>query len=291
MSKRKALGSGLEALLSTKSEQLSTTHNDVGSEASKNSIVSIPIDKIERNKSQPRKVFFDEALESMAKTLKEHGQLTPIIVRKSTDGYELIAGERRWRAMQSIQSENIDAIVMDASDKDSALIAIVENVQREQLNVIEEAEAFARLNIDHEMTHEDISRYTGRSRPHISNIMRLNSLTDYVKQKLADGAIEMGHARAVLSLPATQQDLITKRAISNKLSVRSVESLARNHGLLNSKSKHQKDQDTVSLENELSEIFGADIIITHNLAGKGKVEIKYKTLNELQGIINRFKKR
>ena len=228
MTKRKALGSGLEALLSAKPVNKNTQTLRADDENSNQRILSIPVDKITRNKDQPRQVFFNESLESMASSIKENGQLAPIIVRKGKDGYELIAGERRWRAMQSIREDMIDAIVMDVTDKESALIAIVENVQREQLNAIEEAEALNKLNIEYDMTHDDIAKYTGKSRSHITNILRLNTLASYVKLKLADGLIEMGHARAVLSLDVTQQESIIKQAISRKLSVRAVEGLVRN---------------------------------------------------------------
>mgnify|MGYP006078930677 CR=1 FL=1 len=290
MTKRKALGSGLEALLSAKPVNKNTQTLRTDDENSKQRILSIPVDKITRNKDQPRQVFFNESLESMASSIKENGQLAPIIVRKGKDGYELIAGERRWRAMQSIREDMIDAIVMDVTDKESALIAIVENVQREQLNAIEEAEALNKLNTEYDMTHDDIAKYTGKSRSHITNILRLNELIQYVKLKLAAGSIEMGHARAVLSLDATLQESIIKQAISRKLSVRAVEALVRNFKMKPVKQTKDVDHDTVSLEKELSEYLAADIKINHNAAGAGKIEIKYKSLNELQGIVAKFKK-
>jgi ParB family chromosome partitioning protein len=290
MTKRKALGSGLEALLSAKPVNKNTQIPQTGDENLNQRILSIPVDKITRNKDQPRQVFFNESLESMASSIKENGQLAPIIVRKGKDGYELIAGERRWRAMQSIKEDMIDAIVMDATDKESALIAIVENVQREQLNAIEEAEALNKLNIEYNMTHDDIAKYTGKSRSHITNILRLNTLTQYVKSRLADGSIEMGHARAVLALDATLQESIIKQATSRKLSVRAVEGLVRNFKVKPAKKTKDVDHDTISLEKELSEYLAADIKINHNIAGAGKIEIKYKSLNELQGIVAKFKK-
>jgi ParB family transcriptional regulator, chromosome partitioning protein len=290
MTKRKALGSGLEALLSAKPVNKNTQTPQTDNENSNQRILSIPVDKITRNKDQPRQVFFNESLESMASSIKENGQLAPIIVRKGKDGYELIAGERRWRAMQSIRADMIDAIVMDVTDKESALIAIVENVQREQLNAIEEAEALNKLNIEYNMTHDDIAKYTGKSRSHITNILRLNTLTQYVKLRLADGSIEMGHARAVLPLDTTLQESIIKQAISRKLSVRAVEGLVRNFKMKPTKPIKDIDHDTVSLEKELSEYLAADIKINHNPAGAGKIEIKYKSLNELQGIVAKFKK-
>ena len=290
MTKRKALGSGLEALLSAKPVNKNAQTSQTDNENSNQRILSIPVDKITRNKDQPRQVFFNESLESMASSIKENGQLAPIIVRKGKDGYELIAGERRWRAMQSIREDMIDAIVMDVTDKESALIAIVENVQREQLNAIEEAEALNKLNIEYNMTHDDIAKYTGKSRSHITNILRLNTLTQYVKLRLADGSIEMGHARAVLPLDTTLQESIIKQAISRKLSVRAVEGLVRNFKMKPTKPIKDIDHDTVSLEKELSEYLAADIKINHNPAGAGKIEIKYKSLNELQGIVAKFKK-
>ncbi|MBT3696927.1 MAG: ParB/RepB/Spo0J family partition protein [Gammaproteobacteria bacterium] len=290
MTKRKALGSGLEALLSAKPENKNTGIVSENIDNANHRILSIPVDKIVRNKDQPRQLFFNESLESMATSIKENGQLAPILVRKSKDGYEIIAGERRWRAMQSIKEHSIDAIVMDVDDKESALIAIVENVQREQLNVIEEAEALHKLHAEYNMTHDDIAKYTGKSRSHITNILRLNDLTQYVKSKLVDGSIEMGHARAVLSLDMVKQESIIKQAVLRKLSVRSVESLARNSRTAPNKKIKNIDQDTVSLEQELSEHLAANIKITHKADGAGKLEIKYKSLNELQGIVSKFKK-
>ena len=290
MTKRKALGSGLEALLSTKPVASSTTNKRLDSASTQN-IQSIPLDQISRNKNQPRQVFFDESLESIAASIKELGQQVPILVRKSNSGYELIAGERRWRAMQSLQQENIDAIVMDVTDKESALIAIVENVQREQLNVIEEAEALLKLHNEYDMTHEDISKYVGKSRSHVTNILRLNDLSEYVKSKLSTGLIEMGHARAVLSLDNSRQDQIIRNAVARKLSVRSVESLARSAKVTPSKTSKIPNRDTFLLQKELSEELAAEVILQHNAKGDGKIEIKYKSLDELQGIVKKIKKR
>jgi ParB family chromosome partitioning protein len=289
MSKRKALGSGLEALLSAKPESSNLKKKDNEDQSSSINIKSIPVHEISRNKNQPRQVFFDNALESMAASIKERGQLSPILVRKTQSGFELIAGERRWRAMQSIQEPNINAIVMDVDDKESALIAIVENVQREQLNSIEESEALLKLSTEYSMSHDDIAKYTGKSRSHVTNIMRLNDLTDFTKSKLIDGSIEMGHARAVLSLESTAQNSIINQVISQKLSVRAVEALVRGKKSSNSPQAQKKTQDTISLENQFSEHLAADVKIQHKNDGSGKIEIKYKSLDELQGIMNKFK--
>ncbi len=288
MTKRKALGSGLEALLSDK-PKINVVQSDKATKSSDKIVQKIPIDKISRNTSQPRKLFFDDSLQSMADTIQEHGQFTPILVREISTGYELIAGERRWRAMQSLKRDFIDAIVMEASNKDSALIAIVENVQREQLNAIEEAEAFQKLTTIHSMTHEEISKYTGKSRSHVTNILRLNDLSDYVRTKLLNSEIDMGHARAVLSLDPVAQVKTIKHAILRKLSVRSLEDFVRKSGTKSPKIQdNKKSQDTLILEKDLSEKLCADVNIRHNINGKGKIEIKYQSLEQLQGIIKKI---
>ncbi len=209
MSKRKALGSGLEALLSDK-PRINVVESDSQHKTDDQNVQQIPIARISRNINQPRKVFFDDELQSMADSIRELGQFTPILVRQIDTGYELIAGERRWRAMQSLKYDSIKAIVIKASDKDSALIAIVENIQREQLNAIEESDAFIRLQKDYSMTHQDISKYTGKSRSHVTNLIRLNDLSDFVKTKLLEGKIEV---RAFEKL----QDAVKNSVGGNKL--------------------------------------------------------------------------
>ena len=288
MSKRKALGSGLEALLSDK-PRINVVESNTQHETDDQNVQQIPIDKISRNINQPRKVFFDDELKSIADSIRELGQFTPILVRQIDSGYELIAGERRWRAMQSLKYEYIKAIVLKVSDKDSALIAIVENIQREQLNAIEESEAFKKLQVDYSMTHEDISKYTGKSRSHVTNIIRLNDLSDFVKTKLLEGKIDMGHARAVITLKSVTQITMIKTVISRGLSVRALESLIKNKNSTKPTAKTSKPQDTVILERELSEKLCANVNIAHNSSGQGKVEIKYSSLQELEGIIKKIR--
>ena len=289
MSKRKALGSGLEALLSDK-PRINVVESDSQHKTDDQNVQHIPLDKISRNINQPRKVFFDDELQSMADSIRELGQFTPILVRQLDTGYELIAGERRWRAMQSLKYDSIKAIVIKASDKDSALIAIVENIQREQLNAIEESDAFLKLQRDYSMTHEDISKYTGKSRSHVTNLIRLNELSDFVKTKLLEGQIDMGHARAVITLTSSSQISLIKTVISKGLSVRALESLIKKKNNTDSPAKlSTKPQDTVILEQELSEKLCANVRITHQSNGHGKVEIKYSSLKELEGIIKKIR--
>ena len=289
MSKRKALGSGLEALLSDK-PRINVVESNTQHETDDQNVQQIPIDKISRNINQPRKVFFDDELKSIADSIRELGQFTPILVRQIDSGYELIAGERRWRAMQSLKYDSIKAIVIEASDKDSALIAIVENIQREQLNAVEESEAFIKLQKNYSMTHEDISKYTGKSRSHVTNLIRLNDLSDFVKTKLLEGKIDMGHARAVITLKSVSQISLIKTVITKGLSVRALESLIKKKNNTASSTKlSSKSQDTVILEQELSEKLCANVRITHQSNGNGKVEIKYSSLQELEGIIKKIR--
>ena len=289
MVKRKALGSGLEALLTKKPAQktveaMPSSETDIDSQ-----ICSIPVVKISRNINQPRKYFSQTDLESMAQSIKELGQFTPIIVRKTSDDtYELVAGERRWRAIQLLQHDNIDAVVMDIDEKDSAMIALVENIQREQLSAVEESDGLIKLNQTYSMTHEEIAKYTGKSRSHVTNLIRLSELSKYCREMLMSKRIDMGHARAVLALGHTDQDKLIREAIAKKLSVRSVEAAVNKRGS-KPKNTQRQDNDTIRLKNELSEILGAEVSINHNQSGKGKITISYKSLNELDGIISKIK--
>jgi|TARA_B100001750_G_C15419301_1_gene552059 ParB family chromosome partitioning protein len=294
MTKRKALGSGLEALLSNKpdsnTEKLKQNKTQKKQNISKNEIVKIPIEIISRNPNQPRKRFTEDSLISLGNSIKENGMLMPIIVRPLEQGYELVAGERRWRAMQYIREENIDAVVMNPDRKKSTIIAIVENIQREDLNIIEEAEALQNLHHELGMNHAEIAKMTGKSRSHVSNILRLNELSKFVKSKLLDGLIEMGHARAVLSLSEKEQEVLINHAIKKRLSVRAVEGLAKKGSLKTKTLKiSTKDPDTVIIERELSEILGAELQMVTDANGKGKIIIKYNDLDQLQGIINKIK--
>ena len=276
---KKGLGRGLSSLIGDNSKKALTN--------------KIQIQDVFRNKFQPRKYFNKQELEDLSSSIKERGVIQPIIVRPSKSSehkYELIAGERRWLASQNAGLNEIPAVILDIDDAQSLEFAIVENVQRHDLNAIEEAEALEKLRNEYQMTHDDIAKFTGKSRSHVTNIIRLNDLTEYIKSKLIEGLIEMGHARAVLSLNPKEQDLIIKRAINKKLSVRAVESLVKK-GLSGKKTPTiSKGPDTLAIERELSEILGADLNISHSSKGKGRIQIKYNSIDELQGIIKKFRK-
>ena len=282
MSKRKALGSGLDSLLSSAAN---TSKSDANSNESET--LSIPVHKIIKNKHQPRKVFKEQEIKDLADSIAQNGQIAPVVVRESGNQYELIVGERRWRATQLLNKDTISAIIVDVDEKTSAVMSIVENVQREDLNPMEEAESLKRLIDEFEMSHDDVSKYISKSRAHVSNLIRLNELCAFGKDQLRTGTISMGHARAVLSLGINEQTKIIKEAVKRNLSVRAVESLCKSNQKP-SVNRH-KDPDTAILERQLTDLLAAKTSIKHTNNG-GNITIKYRTMNELQGIIEKIRK-
>ena len=280
MTKRKALGSGLDSLLSSARRVTQSETSDQSQPQS-----SLPVHKIVRNRHQPRKVFHENEIKQLADSINENGQISPIVVRKMGEKFELIVGERRWRATQLLKKDTIDAVIIDADEKTSAVLSIVENVQREDLNSMEEAESLLRLVNEFGMSHDDVSKYISKSRTHVTNLIRLNELSDYGKEQLRMGTITMGHARAVLTLSPDEQSRILREAVRKNLSVRAVENLAKPDSKTQSKNK---DPDTAILERQLSESLGAKINIKHSKSG-GVISIKYSTMNELQGIIEKIR--
>ena len=280
MTKRKALGSGLDSLLSSARRVTESKTSDQPQPSS-----SLPVHKIVRNRHQPRKVFHENEIKQLADSINENGQISPIVVRKMGDKFELIVGERRWRATQLLKKDTIDAVIIDADEKTSAVLSIVENVQREDLNSMEEAESLLRLVNEFGMSHDDVSKYISKSRTHVTNLIRLNDLSDYGKEQLRTGTITMGHARAVLTLSPDEQSRILRQAVRKNLSVRAVENLAKPNSKTQSKNK---DPDTAILERQLSESLGARVNIKHSKSG-GVISIKYSTMNELQGIIEKIR--
>ena len=280
MTKRKALGSGLDSLLSSARRVTQSETSDQPQPSS-----SLPVHKIVRNRHQPRKVFHENEIKQLADSINENGQISPIVVRKMGEKFELIAGERRWRATQLLKKDTIDAVIIDADEKTSAVLSIVENVQREDLNSMEEAESLLRLVNEFGMSHDDVSKYISKSRTHVTNLIRLNELSEYGKEQLRMATITMGHARAVLTLSPDEQSRILREAVRKNLSVRAVENLAKPDSKIQSKNK---DPDTAILERQLSESLGAKIYIKHSKSG-GVISIKYSTMNELQGIIEKIR--
>ena len=280
MTKRKALGSGLDSLLSSARRVTESETSDQPQPSS-----SLPVHKIVRNRHQPRKVFRENEIKQLADSIDENGQISPIVVRKMGEKFELIVGERRWRATQLLKKDTIDAVIIDADEKTSAILSIVENVQREDLNSMEEAESLLRLLNEFGMSHDDVSKYISKSRTHVTNLIRLNDLSDYGKEQLRMGTITMGHARAVLTLSPDEQSTILREAVRKNLSVRAVENLVKPNAKNLSKNK---DPDTAILERQLSESLGAKLNIKHGKSG-GVISIKYSTIKELQGIIEKIR--
>jgi ParB family chromosome partitioning protein len=247
----------------------------------------LPVDIISRGKYQPRVDMHKESLDGLADSIREQGVLQPIEVRHVSDGgYEILAGERRWRAAQLAGLHEIPAIVRDVEDRAAIAIALIENIQRENLNPMEEARALERLIREFELTHEQAAEAVGRSRAAVSNLLRLLDLDDGVKLMVEQGELEMGHARALLSLAGRDQLEAARKVIARGLSVRATEELVRHSQQpRQSKAPLRKDPDIRQLETRLADQLGASVQIRPGRGGKGKLEIRYNSLDELDGIL------
>jgi len=233
-----------------------------------------------------------EALEELASSIKVQGIVQPIVVREiSNDRYEIIAGERRWRATQLAGLDTIPAIIRNVPDEDAIAMSLIENIQREELNPMEEAVALQRLINEFELTHMQAAEAVGRSRVAVSNLLRLISLTDDVKRMLGNGDLEMGHARALLALDGGAQVQAAHQVASKGLSVRETERLVKRllQGEPTPGKANQTNPDVIQLENNISEKLGAKVKILHKDSGKGKMEIQYNSLDELDGILAHIK--
>ena len=249
---------------------------------------NIPVDLIQRGKYQPRTDMHEEALEELSASIKNQGVMQPIVVRPiSLDKYEIIAGERRWRATQMAGLDTIPAIVKPVGDEAAIAMALIENIQRENLNPIEEAMALKRLQDEFELTQQEVADAVGKSRVTVTNLMRLIGLHIDVRRMLEHGDLEMGHARALLALPDEQQTSAARVVSGKGLSVRQTEALVRRltseSGTV--KSQQASDPDIKNLEDNLAEKLGAKVMIQHTAKGKGKVVVKYNSLDELDGIL------
>lgn len=267
-----ALGKGLESLIPEKTQE----------------IISIDISRIIPGAEQPRKVFRDEALRELAASIKEKGVLQPVLVSRTGDGaFRLIAGERRWRASSMAGLKKIPAIIKDAASADSFEMALIENIQREDLNPVETAEAFHRLIKEFRLTQEDVSLKVGKDRATVANYLRLLKLPDEIKAFVNDGLLSMGHARAILSLEGRPNQLEAARRIIHKgLSVRETEALAKNLGReAKKKPGHRKDPQVEALEERLIRSLGTKVHILHK-GKKGKIEIEYYSLDELDRLLD-----
>jgi ParB family chromosome partitioning protein len=260
-------------------------------------LASLPVDLLQRGKYQPRADMRPESLGELADSIKSRGLVQPILVRPlprptptESQRYEIIAGERRWRAAQMAGLAEIPAVIRDVADEDAVAMALIENIQRENLNPLEEARALLRLIEEFGLTHQAAAEAVGRSRAAVSNLVRLMELTDEVKEMLEHRQIEMGHARALLGLATRRQQIEVATLVAKKsLSVRDTESLVRR--IINPKAADSgtpeaaQDPDIHRLETEIAEKLGAKVAFQHAASGKGKLIVSYNSLDELEGIL------
>ena len=279
--KARGLGRGLDALLGDGKSKV---------EPSQRSFKMLPIEFLQRGKYQPRQDMNAEKLQELADSIREQGIVQPIIVRElGAERYEIIAGERRWRAAQLAQLDVVPVVIKDFDDQTAMAIALIENIQREDLNALEEAQALKRLGEDFGMTHQEIAKAVGKSRTTVSNLLRLNELTPAVMKLLAAGEIEMGHARALLALTGKDQLVAAKQVVAKAMSVREVEKYVRDFANPRVvKAAPAVDPDVLRLQERLSEKLGAKVAINHHPKGKGKLVISYTNLDELDGILKRI---
>jgi len=254
----------------------------------------LPVDVIQRGRYQPRVDMHPESLQNLADSISEQGVVQPIVVRGIGNGrYEIIAGERRWRAAQQAGLHEIPAVIRDVEDRAAIAIALIENIQRENLNPLEEARALKRLIDEFEMTHEQAAQAVGRSRVAVSNLLRLLDLEDAVKGMVERRELEMGHARALLALSGGRQVEAARQVIARGLSVRATERLVQELQRADAPRKSpvatSRDPDIQRLEARLSDRLGASVMIRHGSGGKGRLEIRYNSLDELDGILEHIK--
>ena len=289
--KKKGLGRGLDALLGSSVGTVEPSPEETPEKA----LRELPLDLIQRGRYQPRTDMDPAALEELAASIRAQGVLQPIVVRPMSGSgrYELMAGERRWRAAQLAGLQDIPAVIRDVPDQAAMAIALIENIQRENLNPVEEAHALQRLVDEFEMTHQQAADAVGRSRAAVSNLLRLLDLSSEVKNLLEHGDLEMGHARALLALSGDRQAQAARQVVAKGLSVRETEHLVRR--LLQTASSVDRrespavDPDIRRLQDDLSAQLGAIVKIQHTARGKGRLVVHYNSLDELDGILNHIK--
>jgi ParB family transcriptional regulator, chromosome partitioning protein len=290
---KRRLGRGLAALIGEMDQPMplgSSVSQKVGHDR------LVPIEHIIRNPRNPRRYFDEAELQDLASSIRQHGIVQPVVVRPIADGqFEIIAGERRWRASQLAGFAEIPVIVRDVDDRTALELAIVENVQRSDLNPLEEAQGYEQLIAEHGYTQNDLGEIIGKSRSHVANSLRLLKLPDQVREMLAGGSLSAGHARALI--PTSNPVALAKTVLAKGLSVRDTEKLAQNDikaqenpGHDPSKPRDSKDADTLALEKSLSDNLGLDVTVSHKPQG-GYVKIGYKTLDQLEEICRLLERR
>jgi ParB family chromosome partitioning protein len=284
---KRVLGRGLSALIPEKqtNDNMQVLESNI-----QQGVRNIPVDKVKANKYQPREDFNQEALDDLANSIKEKGFIQPVLVRFKNNEYELIAGERRFRAAKKLGYKEIPAIIKEATDLDSFELSIIENVQREGLNPIDQAHAYKRLQEEFNMTQEKVADTIGKDRVTVTNILRLLNLPAKIQEYVSRGTISMGHARAILSLDKESEQMrLCTKVMKDDLSVRDTESYAKNISLKKFRSKKiDEDPNLNSLEQELREIFGTKVKILKSKKG-GKIEIEFYSDTDLSRVVTLLK--
>jgi ParB family chromosome partitioning protein len=290
MSKRRSLGKGLDALLAG-SGSAARADSPAGASDPGDGLREIPVDRIQRGRYQPRRDFDPDALEDLARSIRAQGLMQPIVLRSvGEERYEIIAGERRWRAAQLAGLESIPAVLREVDDEAAIAMALIENIQREDLNPIEEATALSRLQEEFELTQQQVADAVGKSRSAVANLLRLMGLEPEVRTLLERGDLDMGHARCLLALSPSQQPQAARQVVARDLSVRQTEALVR-HLQAEDKPRADKslDPDIRRLQDELSQRLGARVHIQHQASGKGRLVLDYASLDELDGILSHIR--
>ena len=282
--KKKRLGRGLGSLIGNIDDVTRVSEQD-----QRSGLKELDIDRIQRGKYQPRQHFDQQSLQELADSIRSQGIVQPIIVRPEGSHYELIAGERRWRAAQIAGLQKIPAVIRDLDSKSAAAIALIENIQREDLNPLEEAGALMRLIEEFDLTHQQVADSVGRSRTSVSNLLRLLDLADAVKDQVNRGLLDMGHARALLGLIRHDQIEVANIVVNRGLSVRETEALVKARLKLGASKKspaNEPDPDTKRLETRISEKLGAGVKIKSGKQGSGQLIISFHNSDELDGILS-----
>lgn len=307
MTRKRALGRGLDALIGAGARRRDSldlpdsgealeaavdgTADAVEPVAFEERLERLPLGQLTRGRYQPRRDIQPEALEELADSIRAQGVMQPIVVRPiGPDRYEIIAGERRWRASQLAELDVIPAVIREVTDEVALALALIENIQRENLNPVEEAMALKRLLEEFELTQQQVADAVGRSRAQVTNLLRLLSLDAEVQTLLERGDLDMGHARALLSLPAVKQRKAAHEVVNKDLTVRATEALVKQMTSPRAKAdKPEPNRDVERLESRLADVLGAPVRIQHGKAGKGKVTIQYSSLDELDGILEHIR--
>jgi ParB family transcriptional regulator, chromosome partitioning protein len=282
---KRGLGKGLADL------GINELLSEIKSSGNKSELRKLPVDVIQPGKYQPRKDIDHEALDELAKSIKAQGIIQPILVRSIKNGqYEIVAGERRWRAAQLAGLQDVPAVIREMPDETAIALSLIENIQREDLNVIEEATALQRLIDEFTMTHQEVADAVGKSRTTITNLLRLLNLRTEIKTMLQHGDLEMGHARALLALNQNLQLGVAQQIVNKNLSVRETEALVNRLQQPNKKIISKAlDPDIASFQKRISDQLAARVMIQHTKNGAGKMIIRYNSLDELEGIMRHIK--